>query len=75
MNHISTAVPLIRVNGEDEPLRAQSVATLLAEREIPTDMRGIAVALNGQVIPRAEWADTPLAPGDAIEIVLARQGG
>ena len=33
------------------------------------------VALNGQVIPRAEWADTPLAPGDAIEIVLARQGG
>jgi sulfur carrier protein len=75
MTHISTVTPLIRVNGQDEPLRAQSVAGLLAEREIPTDMRGIAVALNGRVIPRAEWAVTSLAAGDAIEIVLARQGG
>jgi sulfur carrier protein len=75
MTKISAAGPRIRVNGEDEPLRAQTVATLLAEREIATDMRGIAVAVNGRVVPRADWPDAPLAAGDTIEIVLARQGG
>ncbi|HEX9320494.1 MAG TPA: sulfur carrier protein ThiS [Xanthobacteraceae bacterium] len=75
MTELSPGTPLIRVNGQDEPLRAQSVAALLAQKEIATDMRGIAVAVNGRVIPRTEWPDTPLAAGDAIEIVLARQGG
>ncbi len=75
MTEISAPEPIIRVNGQDEPLRAQTVAALLAEREISTDMRGIAVALNGRVVARADWPDTPLAAGDTIEIVLARQGG
>ena len=75
MTEISAAGPLIRVNGRDEPLRAQTVAALLAEREISTDMRGVAVAVNGRVVPRADWPDAPLAAGDTIEIVLARQGG
>jgi len=75
MTDLSPATLIIRVNGEDEPLRARSVEALLAEKEIPTDMRGIAVALNGRVVPRAEWRETPLAAGDAVEIVLARRGG
>jgi sulfur carrier protein len=75
MTDLSRATLFIRVNGEDEPLRARSVEGLLAEKEIPADMRGIAVALNGRVVPRAEWRETPLRAGDAIEIVLARQGG
>jgi len=52
MTELSPGTPLIRVNGQDEPLRAQSVAALLAQKEIATDMRGIAVAVNGRVIPR-----------------------
>jgi sulfur carrier protein len=75
MTEISTKAAIIRVNGEEEPLHAQSVAGLLAQKEISTDMRGIAVAVNGRVIPRADWPNTPLSAGDAIEIVLARQGG
>ena len=75
MTDVSPAPSLIRVNGQDEPLRAHTVAALLAEREISTDMRGIAVAVNGRVVPRADWPDATLAAGDAIEIVLARQGG
>jgi len=70
-----TAAASIRVNGADEPLRARSVADLLAQKEIAPDMRGIAVALNGSIVPRADWPDTPLSPGDAVEIVTARQGG
>ena len=36
---------------------------------------GIAVALNGEVVPRSEWTDTGLAEGDRIEVLVAAQGG
>jgi sulfur carrier protein len=65
----------IRVNGESEPLAAATVEALLAEKAVDTGRRGIAVALNGTVVPRAAWRDTELKPGDSIEIVRARQGG
>jgi sulfur carrier protein len=48
---------------------------LLAEKAVDTDQKGIAVALNGAVVPRAAWLQTPLMPGDSVEIVRARQGG
>jgi sulfur carrier protein len=69
------AGPLIQVNGRSEPLAAATLDALLAEKEVDTGARGIAVALNGAVVPRAAWADTPLQPGDSVEIVRARQGG
>jgi sulfur carrier protein len=75
MSHALATAPSIRVNGQDEPLRAKTVAALLAQREIAPDMRGVAVALNGQVVARADWPKTPIAAGDSIEIVLAKQGG
>ena len=37
--------------------------------------RGIAVALNGEVVPRTRWEATPLSPGDRVEIVTAAAGG
>jgi sulfur carrier protein len=71
----TTTQSSIRVNGESEPLVAATLAALLAEKALDTGQRGIAVALNGAVIPRAAWAETRLKPGDSIEIVRARQGG
>ena len=65
----------IRVNGESEPLAVATLAKLLAEKALDTGQRGIAVALNGAVIPRSVWAVTSLKPGDSVEIVRARQGG
>jgi len=65
----------IRVNGRDEPAGAATLAALLASKDISPDTRGIAIALNGAVVPRAEWTITAVRPGDAIEIVRARQGG
>jgi sulfur carrier protein len=67
--------PLIRVNGESEPLVVATIELLLAEKALDTGQRGIAVALNGAVVPRAAWSNTPLKPGDSVEIVRARQGG
>jgi sulfur carrier protein len=65
----------IRVNGQDEPLGVATLAALLEEKAIDAEQRGIAVALNGNVIPRAAWPQTPLRPGDSVEIVRALKGG
>ena len=69
------AEPSIRINGESEPLSVATLAALLAEKAVDTGQKGIAVALNGTVVPRAAWPQTPLNPGDNVEIVRARQGG
>jgi sulfur carrier protein len=66
---------LIRINGESEPLAAATLEALLAEKAVDTEQKGIAVALNGAVVPRAAWPATQLKAGDNVEIVRARQGG
>jgi sulfur carrier protein len=66
---------VIRINGESEPLVAATLAALLDEKAVDTSQRGIAVAINGAVVPRAAWPSTELRAGDSIEIVRARQGG
>ena len=66
---------MIRVNGESEPLSAATLEALLTEKAGDTMQRGIAVALNGSVVPRAAWRETALHAGDSVEIVRARQGG
>jgi sulfur carrier protein len=65
----------ITVNGADRPLTAASVAGLVAELGIPPAARGVAVAVNGAVVPRARWADAALAAGDRVEVIRAMQGG
>ena len=65
----------IRVNGQDEPLAVATLAALLEEKAVDTGQRGIAVALNGAIVPRAAWPQTRLSAGDSVEIVRARQGG
>jgi len=65
------------VNGEPREHEAADVAALFAieaeERALPTE--GIAIALNGRVVRRADWIGTLLSEGDRIEIVRAMQGG
>lgn len=51
-----------------------SLAALM-HLEAPQKIRGIAVALNNQVIPRADWPATPLQDRDTILIITATQGG
>lgn len=65
------------VNGEPWEHEAADVAALFAieaeERELPSE--GIAIALNGRVVRKKDWAGTALSEGDRIEIVRAMQGG
>ena len=37
--------------------------------------RGVAVAVEGQVVPRGEWERTELRDGQSVEVVAAIQGG
>ena len=71
----NTAAATIQVNGKDESLAGSTIAALLEDREIGANARGIAVALNGAVVPRAAWRLTMLSTGDRVEIVRVLQGG
>ena len=37
--------------------------------------RGVAVALDGEVVPRRAWDQAPISEGQRIEVVQAVQGG
>ena len=63
----------VTINGEARSPQASDIAALVSELEI-TAMR-IAVAKNGQVIPKAEHEKTPIESGDRIEIVRMVGGG
>jgi sulfur carrier protein len=52
-----------------------SLGTLLDELGLGLDARGVAVAVDGQVVPRSQWAATPLVDGSHVEVVNAIQGG
>ncbi len=65
----------IRVNGRTLPHVTGELPTLLTNLGYSSDQQGIAVALNGRVIPRGQWADQTIADGDEIDIVGAVQGG
>ncbi|MEP9376323.1 sulfur carrier protein ThiS [Aquabacter sp. CN5-332] len=65
----------LRVNGAPEALDVATIADLLDAKGVDPARKGIAVALNGAVVPRARWAEQQLAAGDTIEIIQARQGG
>lgn len=64
---------MIRVNGIEHGGGFDTVATMLQELDI--EPRGAAVAVNGEIVRRAEWTDTSLVDGDVVEIVSAAAGG
>jgi sulfur carrier protein len=64
---------VIRVNGLDEPFVSETVAQLLSRHSI--EPRGIAVALDGEVVRRGAWGETKIHDGCQIEIVTAAAGG
>jgi sulfur carrier protein len=65
----------ISVNGETQPCAARTVYELLDARGIDPQRPGIAVAVNGALVPRAAWPTTGLQAGDRVEIVHALAGG
>ncbi|MCM4079819.1 sulfur carrier protein ThiS [Paractinoplanes hotanensis] len=65
----------LTVNGRssDGFVRDLSVRELV--ETITEARRGVAVAVNGEVVPRSTWEATALAEGDSVEVLTAAQGG
>jgi sulfur carrier protein len=67
----------VLVNGEARELPdTLTVAELVAE-EAPalTGGRGVAVAVDAEVVPRSAWGETRLREGQHVEVLAAMQGG
>jgi sulfur carrier protein len=64
---------VIRVNGVDEPFVDETVVGLLSRHDI--EPRGIAVAVDGEVVRRGDWQGTKIRDGAQVEIVTAAAGG
>jgi len=66
----------LMVNGEPRDCGAATIDELVRiELEENPTQRGVAVAVNGRVVPRSGWSEAALAPGDRVEIVRALPGG
>ena len=66
----------IRVNGEEKEVRRNiNVYDLLIALELEPIQAGIAVAVDREVIPKAQWQATELRENSDVEIIRAVQGG
>jgi sulfur carrier protein len=66
----------IRLNGHEHPLDADiSVTQLIVSLDLDPQRRGLAVAMNGALVPRRAWPETMVIAGAEVEIVQPLQGG
>lgn len=66
----------ISLNGESRELGPEAtVAAVLPLLDLPPDARGVAVAVDAEVVPRGAWERTPLVDGARVEVLTAMQGG
>ena len=66
----------ITLNGENRDVsEAASLVDVLETLKLPPDARGVAIALEGAVVPRGAWPDVRLEAGQRVEVLTAAQGG
>ena len=74
MSAVSTA-STITVNDQPRPFpEGGRLAELVSELGL-AERKGIAVAINGMVVPKSEWPCRALAAADRVLIIQATQGG
>jgi sulfur carrier protein len=67
---------VILLNGERSDVRAgESVAAVLGRLGLDLDARGVAVAVDGEVVPRASWQSFTVGEDACVEVLTAMQGG
>ncbi|MGC4803766.1 sulfur carrier protein ThiS [Micromonospora sp. DT233] len=64
----------LTVNGVGRTLPVGATVAELVAR-VTDQRRGLAVAVNGEVVPRGGWSATVLRDGDRVEVLSAAQGG
>ena len=66
----------VTINGEPHRLQpGATVASVIELLDVAPGARGVAVALDGEVVTRGRWSETELRDGARVEVVAAIQGG
>ena len=60
-------------NKEVDLIQRNTIADLARQLELP--LQGVAIALHNRMIPRAQWEEQVLQPGDSLVIIKAACGG
>jgi sulfur carrier protein len=66
---------VVTLNGERRELGERATVETVVLAAGATNGRGVAVALDGEVVPRGEWATTEVRDGQQVEVLHAVQGG
>jgi sulfur carrier protein len=66
---------MIFVNGEPRERAGATIEELLTDLGVEVRARGVAVAVDGEVVPRAEWGRRRITEGQRVEALAAMQGG
>jgi sulfur carrier protein len=65
----------LTVNGQHRDLDDGATVSDVVNALAPDAVRGIAVAVNAEVVPRTRWPQTVLRADDSVEVLTAVQGG
>jgi sulfur carrier protein len=66
----------IVLNGTQQDLPdGATIESAVLATGAPAEGRGVAVAVEGEVVPRGEWSNTPVREGQQVEVLNAVQGG
>lgn len=63
----------ININNKKTSVTSTNLQELAQEMNLPEN--GVAIAISNQMIPRTEWANTPIAEGADVVIIKAACGG
>ena len=66
---------MIFLNGEPRDREGATIAELLVDLGVEDRARGVAVAVDGEIVPRAEWDERRINEGERVEALSAMQGG
>ena len=64
----------VTLNGEPHEFPEGATVEMVV-RELGAPDRGVAVAVDGEVVPRGDWAGTRVRDGQEVEVLRAVQGG
>ena len=65
----------IKVNSDEVELKDGNQLSILMKNLSMEERKGIAVAVNAEVIPRRQWHQHELSENDEVIIIEATQGG
>ncbi len=63
----------ITINNQSRTVESKTLQGLIQELQI--ESRGVAIAINGRVVPQLQWGDAEVSQGDKVVIVSAVFGG